>query len=224
MPPNTTRQRVLAEVDWSLYVILDPRALQGGADLFEVGAAALRGGAGVLQLRDKSSSAREVVARARRLGELCRAHGALCIVNDRLDIALAAGADGAHLGPEDVPMELAQKSAPELILGGSAGAPDVARRLVEEGADYLGVGALYDAHPSKSNASDPRGPQAITAVRDAIGDVPMVGIGGITAETAREVVEAGADGVAVIRAVVGASDPERAAQRLREAMRARVVL
>jgi thiamine-phosphate diphosphorylase len=201
-------------IDWRLYVILDPRALPDDRDLCETARATLAGGAGILQLRDKESGGERLVERSRRLQEICEEHGAAFVVNDRLDVALAAGADGVHLGPGDVPVEEARRVAPELMIGGSAGTVDRAGQLVEQGVDYLGSGAVYDAEPSKPDASDPRGPEAVGRVASSV-DVPVVGIGGITAENAGAVVQAGADGVAVIRAVVGRTDAERAARRLR---------
>jgi len=122
-----------------------------------------------------------------------------------------------HLGPGDVPVADARRVAPDLLIGGSAGTVDRASELVEQGVDYLGSGAVYDAGPSKPDASEPRGPEAIGRVAEHV-EVPVVGIGGITAENARAVVRAGADGVAVIRAVVGRDDAEGAARHLRRAV------
>ncbi len=203
--------------DYSLYVILDPRRFHPDNDLYETARAALRGGAGLVQLRDKESTGRQLVERARRLQAVCREFEATFVVNDRLDVALAAGADGVHLGPEDVSVADARRVAPGLLVGGSAGRLERARALVEEGVDYLGCGAVYDAAPSKPDASKPRGPAEIGRIAEAV-EVPVVGIGGIDADNAAPVVEAGADGVAVIRAVVGRADPESAARRLREAV------
>lgn len=201
-----------------LYVIVDPQAVQPGADPVAVTRAACAGGARVIQLRAKVAPAREAVALARAMASVCREAGALLVVNDRLDVALAAEADGAHLGPNDIPIADARRIAPGLLLGASAGDAARAVALVAEGADYLGVGALFDARASKPDASAPRGVQVIADVRRAV-DVPIVGIGGISEANARGVIEAGARGVAVIRAVCGQPDPERAARRLLEIMR-----
>ena len=213
----STKSEKIERADWRVYVILDPRKLPGGADLMETALLAIRGGAGVLQLRDKQSSARTLVQRAEELQDLCDGGDALFVVNDRLDVALAAGADGVHLGPEDIPVEQARRIAPELVIGGSAGTLERAKALEEQGADYLGVGAIYDAHSSKPNASSPRGPEVISELSGEL-DIPIVGIGGITAANAAPVTEAGAAGVAVIREVVASDDPEAAARRLRRAV------
>lgn len=211
----------LIDADLRVYVILDPEHLSPGADLMSVARATLEAGAGVIQLRDKRSTSRELLEEARALAALCREHGALFIVNDRLDIALASGADGAHLGPDDLPIadarRLSAAIAPDFILGGSAGSVEQARALVEAGADYLGVGAVFEARPIKPDASAPRGPAIVRAVTDAV-TVPVVGIGGITADNAPEVTAAGAAGVAVIREIVASPDPHAATLRLRAAL------
>lgn len=211
---NPLIERRTLGVDWSVYVILDPGQLPGGrASIEDVAEAALRGGAGVLQLRDKRSSTRELVEVSRALTIRCRAYGAIFVVNDRLDVALAAGADGVHLGPSDLRVGDARRIAPGLVIGASAGTVEDARRHAIEGADYLGVGAIYDAHASKADASAPRGAKVVTAIREEV-DVALVGIGGITAKNAGDVIAAGADGVAVIREVLAAEDPREATAAL----------
>lgn len=175
--------------------------------------AVLRGGASVIQLRDKRSSGRQLVALARDLRDVCAAFNATFIVNDRLDIALASGADGVHLGPEDIPVEAARSIVDDdFIIGASAGTPEMARMLARQGADYVGVGAIYEARPSKSDASPPRGPEAIRAVVDVV-DIPVIAIGGINHENAAQAMAHGASGVAVIRALLDADEPERAARQ-----------
>ncbi len=204
----------LSKVDWRVYLVADPGALAPGRAYMDAVERALDGGVGVVQLRDKSATARELVERARALRALCGRAGALFIVNDRVDVALAAGAHGVHVGPHDVQVEDVRRMSPELIVGASAGEVDVARGLEREGAHYLGVGALFEARQTKPDASAPRGVARMEHVRAAVG-LPLVGIGGITAEVAREVFAAGADGVAVVRAVMGAEDPAEAAAALK---------
>ncbi len=201
-----------------LYAIVDPARIVDGSDdierVEEVTRAVLRGGASVVQLRDKESTSRRRYRLACALAVVCAEFGAPFIVNDRLDIALASGADGVHLGPEDVPVKATRSLVDEdFIVGASAGTVEAARRLESEGADYLGVGAIYEARQSKPDASPPRGPEAISKVVDAV-DIPVVAIGGIDETNAAEPVEHGASGVAVIRALMGADDPEAAARRL----------
>ncbi|MEM1348325.1 MAG: thiamine phosphate synthase, partial [Myxococcota bacterium] len=146
---------------FDVYAILDPSALPVPSAWEDAARGVLAAGVGVVQLRDKHSSAAELVRRARRLTAMCHAHDATCVVNDRLDVALAAGAHGVHLGPEDISIGDARRVAPGLLIGGSAGTPERAVLLVDQGADYLGVGALYDASASKPNASMPRGPDVV---------------------------------------------------------------
>lgn len=206
---------------WHLYVILDPDHLLPDHDIDEVARAALEGGARIIQLRDKRAGVRDLITSARRLQRLCADYGATFIINDRVDVALASGADGVHLGPGDMLVSDARRIAPSLLIGASAGSVDVARELVEQGADYLGVGAIFEARASKPDASAPRGLQVVENVRAAIGaDIPCVGIGGVTLENAPEVLAAGASGVAVIRAVSGQSDPQGAVQGLLARLRA----
>lgn len=211
-------------VDWSLYLVVDPAHCAGERSFLETTRVALDGGVGLVQLRDKTSGDRELADRAHRLVELCDARDAICIVNDRIDVALAAGAHGVHLGPGDLPLTDAVDIRNRLgwdrrdfIIGGSAGTPDRARELEAAGADYLGVGAMYDASPSKPDASDPRGPEALSEVREAV-DIPIVGIGGITPDNAADVIAAGADGVAVIRAICAADHPLEATRALQSAV------
>jgi thiamine-phosphate pyrophosphorylase len=151
--------------------------------------------------------------------DLTRAAGALLIVNDRLDVALAAEADGLHVGPDDLPVAVARRLLrPGMILGASAGTVEEAIAAERDGADYLGVGAVYEARGSKADAGAPVGPARVRAIRGAV-RIPIVGIGGIKAENATAVIEAGADGVAVITAVVAAPDIAAAAARIVEAVR-----
>jgi thiamine-phosphate pyrophosphorylase len=189
--------------------------------VYDAVAAALEAGLGAVQYRDKAvADPAAQRGRAERLAGLCRDAGALFFVNDHLDLARAVGADGVHLGPHD--LDLAQARAQvgrALLLGGSAGTPERALALAEAGADYLGVGAIYDAAGTKADASAPRGPEALIAVRCAVPGVPLVAIGGITEATAAAVCRAGADGVAVSRALLDAPDPAAATRALARAVR-----
>ncbi|MDP9348249.1 MAG: thiamine phosphate synthase [Gemmatimonadota bacterium] len=178
----------------------------------EVVRAALRGGAPAVQVRAKTETARETVELARVLREETRVVGALLFVNDRVDVALVAGADGAHLGDDDLPLAAARAVVPSgFLLGRSADTTEQALRAREEGADYVGVGPVY-ATATKADAGSPIGLSRISAVAAVVG-IPVVGIGGIEASNAAEVVRAGAAGVAVIRAVMAAPDPEEVVRR-----------
>jgi len=204
-------------VDWDLYVITDRRAA-GDAPLADVVRAAIAGGATVVQLREKQATTREIIQLGQVLRQITRDSHIPLIVNDRADIAVALDADGVHVGEEDLPAPVARDvMGPGRILGVSAGTVEEARRAEEDGADYLGVGDVYGT-PSKSDAGVPIGLRGLREIAEAV-SIPVVGIGGITAENAAAVIEAGAAGVAVISAVMGAPDPEVAARHLREVIR-----
>ena len=210
--PTDKNRRI---VRWDLYVITD-EALGGGRPHEEQARAALAGGAGLIQLRDKTASSRRLYEAAVAIREMTRAAGALLIVNDRLDIALAADADGLHVGPDDLPVSVARRLLrPGMILGASSGAVEEAIAAEQDGADYLGVGAVYEARGSKADAGAPVGPERVQAIRQAV-QIPIVGIGGIKVENAAPVIAAGADGVAVITGVVAAADIRAAASRFVE--------
>jgi thiamine-phosphate pyrophosphorylase len=193
-----------------LYAILD-RSVAGGHDLPGLLDAILRGGGRVIQLREKSMPLAELLPVAERLAGRCRAAGALFIVNDRADLALAAGADGLHVGQDDLPARRARALLrPGMILGVSTHDPEQARRAVADGADYVAVGSIF---PTTTKAGFQLvGPELIRRVRPEV-PVPLVGIGGITADNARAVLAAGADAVAVISALCAAPDPEAATRR-----------
>jgi thiamine-phosphate diphosphorylase len=196
----------------SLIVITDPGCGEGRT-ILDVVRGALRGGAPSIQLRGKEMAAREQVELARALLAETRAAGALLWVNDRLDVALAAGADGAHLGQDDLPVEAARRiSPPGFLLGISAETPELAVAAERGGADYVGTGPVYETG-SKADAGSAIGLGRIAEVASAVG-IPVVGIGGIAAANAGEVVRSGAAGVAVISAVMRAPDPEQAVRDL----------
>lgn len=180
---------------------------------------ALAGGADMIQLRRKNASGRELCEWSVRLQEICQRHGALFIVNDRLDIALASDADGVHLGQEDVPAAAARTLlGKDKILGVSTSSAEEAAQAVKDGADYIGFGHIYPT-PSKLKPREPAGTALLRTVA-GVTAVPVVAIGGITEENIAEVTAAGAYGAAVISAVSGAADPASAVRRLRQKIRA----
>ena len=194
-----------------LYAIVDPLATGRAPDALAT--ALLAGGARLLQLRLKDAGARELLAAATAIAPLARRHGALFLVNDRPDVARAAGADGVHLGQDDLPVAAARRVlGPDAIVGVSTHDLDEARAADAAGADYLGVGPIY-ATASKTGALPPRGPALVRAVRAEIRR-PLVAIGGITPETAAAVLAAGADSVAMIAALVDTPDPAAAVRDL----------
>jgi thiamine-phosphate pyrophosphorylase len=205
---------VVRAIDYSLYVITD-RHTAGGRSILEVVRLAIRGGATVIQLREKESTTHEMVQLGQRLREITCEAGIPIIVNDRLDVALACEADGVHLGQDDMPAALARKLlGPDKLLGVSVETVEQAKEAEAAGASYLGVGDIFGT-PSKPDAGAPIGLARVAEIATSV-SIPVVGIGGITRDNAASVVAAGAAGVAVISAVFGASDPEAAARRLRE--------
>ncbi len=197
-----------------LYVILDRSVAAGGRDLPALLEAVLAGGCRLVQLREKTMSMSELLPLARRLAQRCRETGALLVVNDRADLALAADASGLHVGQDDLPAKDARRLLrPGMILGVSTHDEEQARRAVSDGADYVAVGSIF---PTGSKVGFQLvGPQLMRRVRTIV-PVPLVGIGGITADNAPEVLAAGADGVAVISAICAAPDPEAATRRFLE--------
>ena len=190
-----------------LYVILD-RGAARGRDLLLLLDAILGGGCRMVQLREKH------MPLASALGERCRRAGALFIVNDRADLALAVGADGLHLGQDDLPAATARRLLPPgAILGVSTHDRRQAHQALADGADYIAVGSIF---PTGTKAGFQLvGTQLLATLRPEI-PVPLVGIGGITPDNTEQVIMAGADAVAVISAVCAAPDPEAATRRLME--------
>jgi thiamine-phosphate pyrophosphorylase len=193
-------------------VLTDPHAA-GARSLEDLVEEVLAAGATAIQLRDKDAGAGELLPLARRLRERCRAHGALFLVNDRLDLALACEADGVHVGQDDLPAAaIRAASPPGFVIGVSAETPELAIQAREDGADYVGCGPVWPTD-SKADAGDAIGVVGVASVAHAV-DLPVVAIGGITAARVPELLEAGAAGVAVIRAVLAAADPSAAVRGL----------
>jgi len=204
-------------MDPTLYVILD-RAAARGRDLEDLLERSLAGGARMFQLREKAWPSGRLLPLAERLRERCRQARATFIVNDRVDLALAVGADGVHLGQEDLPPRAARPLLrPGMLLGLSTHSAAQARDAQAAGADYVAVGSMF---PTGTKPDfELVGPDLVRRLRPEI-RVPLVGIGGITADNVADVIRAGADGVAVIAAVCAAPDPAAATRGLLEAIRA----
>jgi thiamine-phosphate pyrophosphorylase len=204
----------MKHIDWSVYIVTDQQAA-GERALPEIVRAAIQGGATAVQLRAKVATTREMVALGQALLAITRPAGIPLIVNDRLDVALAIEADGAHVGQDDLPAAMARQIlGPERILGVSAETVGQAQQAERDGANYLGVGDVFGT-PSKPDAGSPIGIDGLAATVRAVA-LPVVAIGGITLDNAPAVIAVGAVGVAVISAVVGAADPAAAARQLRE--------
>ena len=203
----------MSRPDWRVYVIADASRDRGRSHL-EIAEAAIRGGATAIQLRMKDEPARLMVETARRLATLCQTAGVTFIVNDRVDVAMIVEADGVHVGQDDLPAEDVRRLLGRgVLLGVSAATVQEARAAERAGADYLGVGAIY-ATATKADAGAPVGLARIRELRRAVG-LPLVAIGGITADNAAQVIAAGAQGVAVVRAVTTAEDMAAAARLIR---------
>jgi thiamine-phosphate pyrophosphorylase len=180
--------------------------------------AVLRGGADVVQLRHKSLARGRLLELARRLAAVVHDAGRVFIVNDHLDIALLAGADGVHLGDDDLPPEAARRVAPAgFVIGASANTPEAARAAVAAGADYLGCGPAFATSIKPDKAVI--GPRGVAAVAAAV-QVPVFAIGGVEAGNVGQLVAVGIHRACVIRGLAGVADPEAAARRLKAALSA----
>lgn len=200
-----------------LYVIIDPQATQGRSAV-EVARLALEGGASVLQWRDKLRDKGEQLSEARAIAGLCSQHGALFIVNDHADLAIACAANGVHLGQKDLPPQTVRSFMPAgFIIGASTNNVEEALRAQEAGADYVAIGSIFPTGSKESTR--PASPERLRQVKEAV-RVPVVAIGGITEDNISEVLAAGADAVAVISAVCAADDVRAAARRLADRIRA----
>ena len=201
-------------IDYSLYLVTD-RTLSLGRSTVEVVRAAIRGGVSCVQLREKGCSTREFMDEARLLKALLAGTGVPLFINDRLDVALAVGADGVHLGQNDLAIADARRLVGNrMIIGISAESVADAIRAEAEGADYIGASPVFTT-PTKTDTASPLGLDGLRAIRRAV-QLPLVAIGGINADNAAQVLRAGADGLAVVSAIVSAPCPRTAAAGLRQ--------
>ena len=200
-------------MNFDLYVITD-EAISRGLSHAEIAQRAIDGGADVVQLRDKTCGFRELNRIARSLRRITMKTRTLFIINDRLDVALACGADGVHLGQDDIRADVARQIAPSgFIIGVSVGTVDEALKAEQDGADYIAISPLFSTG-SKNDAGPGLGLDVLREMRRNV-TVPIIAIGGIKPDNVRDVIAAGADGVAVISAVVGSMDISAAARELR---------
>jgi thiamine-phosphate pyrophosphorylase len=202
--------------DFGLYLVTD-RELCLGRRLEEVVELAVRGGVSLVQLREKSCSTREYIEIGRRLQKILKPQGIPLIINDRVDVALAVGADGVHLGQADMAYQDARRLlGRRAIIGISAETMDMdqAEDVETLDIDYLAVSPIFPT-PTKTDTKAPWGLEGLQQLRQRSRHI-LVGIGGINPSNAAEVLEAGADGLAVVSAICSAPDPENASRRLRE--------
>lgn len=201
-------------LDFGLYVVTD-EGLSRGMSHSDIARLALEGGADAIQLRDKNMGGRMLMEHARMIRRMTNDLGKLLIVNDRLDIALASGADGVHLGQEDMAVADARRLAPRpFMIGITVHDVDEALKAERGGADYLGLSPIFSTG-TKADAGAACGVGMISNVKKAV-TIPLVAIGGIGPSNARDVLEAGADGLAVISVVVGQPDIAGSARRLKD--------
>ncbi len=207
MPASkSSRERVRG-----LYVILDPQFCRGCTEL-EAAQALIKGGAGIIQWRDKVRDKGEQLPIVRELVRLCAEAGVVSIINDHLDLAMISKADGLHLGQKDLPLtQVKPLVADENIVGVSNATYEEALRAEEQDADYIAVGAIYET--SSKEKTRPAGLETLRRVVEAV-SVPVVAIGGINESNVGPVMEAGADAVCVISAVMSAPDIEQATRNM----------
>jgi thiamine-phosphate pyrophosphorylase len=202
------------QFDYSLYLVTD-RALSMGRSTLDIVKAAVVGGVTCVQLREKACGTRDFIDEALLIRDFLKSKRVPLIINDRLDVAQAVGADGVHLGQSDMGLTMAKAIVKDsMCIGISAESLDDAVRAEKEGADYIGVSPIYST-PTKTDTAPPLGLSGLREIKTAV-SIPLVGIGGLNAANAGEVIQNGADGVAVVSAIVSAADPETAARDLSE--------
>ncbi|MDD4735311.1 MAG: thiamine phosphate synthase [Kiritimatiellae bacterium] len=199
--------------DPRLYLVT-ARSLLRGRDWINVILAAVRGGVTLVQLREKHLDTRRFTEEARLLKTALTPHGVPLIINDRIDVALASGADGIHLGRRDMlPADARRLMGPNALIGLSLESMADAQAVLPSIVDYVAASPVFPT-PTKTDTAAPLGIAGIRKIRELV-SLPLVGIGGIHSGNVREVIEAGADGIAVISAILAADDPEQAARQLR---------
>ncbi len=203
----------MAKIDYSLYLVTDSD-IRSRDQMEEWVRQAILGGVTLVQLREKELSTREFYQAAVAMKTVTQRYNVPLLINDRLDIALAAESDGLHIGQSDLPADIAKRLLGEgKILGLSAGNLEEAQRAESDGADYVGVGAMF---PTSTKAdADAVAMETLRAIKAAL-SIPVVAIGGINAGNLEQLYGSGIDGVAVVSAIMGSENPKKAAQELKE--------
>ncbi len=199
-------------MDWDLYLVTDRELSR--LPFFDMIEKALEGGVTVIQIREKKLSTKEFIEEALKIKEIAKRKGVPTIINDRVDIALAVDADGIHLGNEDMPIEMARKIMGKKIIGASAHSVEEAMDKERKGANYIAVSPVFFT-PTKPDAGTPLGREGIRKIKEAV-KIPVIAIGGINKNNVVEVIKSGADGVAVVSAIVCSEDPEKTAREMRD--------
>ncbi len=201
-----------SEIDWSLYLVTD-RELAGDRSVEDVVAAGVKGGVTVVQLREKNCSTLEYISLAKRVKQILKSTNVPLIINDRIDVALACYADGVHVGQNDMPYQEARRlMGPKAIVGLTVETMAQAGQAENLDADYLGVSTIYGT-PTKTDTINEWGLDGLQHLRGQTKHL-LVAIGGINKNNAANVIQAGADGIAVVSAICAAPDPEFAAKEL----------
>jgi thiamine-phosphate pyrophosphorylase len=207
----------MKNIDYSLYLVTD-RGLARGRPTLEIVEAAVNGGVTIVQLREKDCSTMDFIEQALSIKKFIKARHIPLIINDRVDVAQAVKADGVHLGQTDMPLDMAKSILGDtMIIGISAECLEDAIAAEKGGADYLGVSPIY-ATPTKTDTAPALGLEGLRQIRSAV-QLPLVGIGGLNRDNAADVIHHGADGVAVVSAIVAADDPAVAAGELKQVIK-----
>ena len=201
-----------SNIDYTLYLVTD-REILGNRNLEDAVEEAILGGVTLVQLREKNCSSLEFYNTAKNIKEITSKYNIPLIINDRLDIAQAIGADGVHIGQEDMPVDLVRKILGQhKVIGVSAQTLEQALIAEEEGADYLGVGAIFNT-TTKRDAIQDMGLKILKDIKAKV-NIPIVGIGGIDHSNAKSVIQTGADGVAVVSCILKETDIRNSSKRL----------
>lgn len=199
-------------VDWSVYLVTDTK-LCGERGVIETARQSAKGGAGVIQIREKHASTRAFIELAQAVQEAIKGTGAVLVINDRVDVALAVAAHGVHIGQSDMPYPDARRIlGPDAIIGLSVETMDDVREAEQWDVDYLGVSPVFET-PTKADTAPAWGLDGLAKLPAATGK-PLIGIGGIDTHNAADVIRAGADGVAVVSAICAAPDPRAVTESL----------
>ena len=209
-----TPRTIASQIDWSLYLVTD-RELSRGRSTLDIVKAAVLGGVTVVQLREKSADTLQFYKEGLAIRDFLNKAGVLFLINDRVDMVQALDADGVHLGKSDLPVPVARRIlGNQKIIGMSVEHPDEVDAAVRNGADYLAVSPIYTT-PTKPELDAGLGLEGLREIRKRT-DLPLIGIGSMNRNTAADVIANGADGMAVVSAIVSADDPEQAAREILE--------
>ncbi len=201
------------DIDYSVYLVTDHRG-KTDDEILNIIEEAIKGGTSVVQIREKTASTKDFYNLALKAKEITKKYNVPLIINDRIDIALAVKSDGVHIGQDDMPAKIAREIiGKDMILGVSAATVEEAKKAEEDGADYIGSGAVFPT--STKDDADSVSKEELKSIVNSI-NIPVVAIGGITIENAESLKDSGIDGFSVVSAIMNAEDPKKASQALKE--------